>query len=81
MFYYRIGSILVLVECINKEKEVWLMTIMFVPEMTEEMFESGADEPDWIVVAKSEVERSKVSLSQQLNALKETARKEIEKLK
>ena len=57
------------------------MTIMFVPEMTEEMFESGADEPDWIVVAKSEVERSKVSLSQQLNALKETARKEIEKLK
>lgn len=81
MFYYRIGSILVLVECTNEEKDVWLMTVMFVPEMTEEMFESGADEPDWIVVAKSEVERSEVSLPQQLNALKETARKEIEKLK
>jgi hypothetical protein len=81
MFYYRIGSVLVLVECTNEEKDVWLMTVMFVPEMTEEMFESGADEPDWIVVAKSEVERSEVSLPKQLNALKKTARKEIQKLK
>ncbi len=81
MYYYRIGAIYVLLECLNEDTDKWLMTIMAVPSISEDEWEKGKREVDWVVLDKAEFSINKVKPSKQLSLMKESARKKLEDLK
>lgn len=81
MYYYRIGAIYVLLECLNEDTDKWLMTIMAVPSISEEEWEKGKREVDWIVLEEAEFSKKIIKASKQLGLMKESARKKLKDLK